>query len=106
MRFIVAIRTLDFSLTDIGQFLEARDNNQLTCHRVLNPLEERVLEIDRRITDLLALRETLNGVRREAQNLPPDSECNEKCVCYLLKANREDGQLAIQKDNQTEEEIC
>ena len=62
LRFIAAIRTLDFSLTDIAEFLEARDSNQLLCHRVLNPLEERVLEIDRRIADLLALRETLNGM--------------------------------------------
>ena len=106
LRFIVAFRTLDFSLTDIAEFLEARDNNQLLCHRVLNPLEQRVLEIDRRIADLLALRETLNGIRREAQNLPLDSECNEQCVCYLLTVNREDGQLTIQKDNQTDEEIC
>jgi DNA-binding transcriptional MerR regulator len=99
LRFIIAIRTLDLSLTDIAEFLEARDSDQLLCHHVLNPLEERVSEIDRRIADLLVLRETLNGIRREAQNLPLDRECNEQCVCYLLTVNREDGQLTIQKDN-------
>lgn len=98
LRFIVAIRTLGFSLTDIAEFLEARGNNQLLCHSVLNPLEERVLEIDRRIADLLALRETLNGIRCEAQNLPLDSECNEQCGCYLLTVDREDGQPTIQME--------
>ncbi len=100
LRFIVAARALDFSLADIAEFLEARDNNQLTCRRVLKPLEERVLEIDRRITDLLALRETLNGIRYKAQNLPLDSECNQHCVCYPLTVNREDGPVTIQKENQ------
>ena len=96
LRFIVAFRTLDFSLTDIAEFLEARDNNQLLCHRVLNPLEQRVLEIDRRIADLLALRETLNGIRCEAQNLPLDRECNEQCICDILAANRGYGQINTQ----------
>jgi len=105
LRFIVAIRTLDFSLTEIAAFLEARDNDQLLCHGVLDPLAERVLEIDRRIADLSALRETLNGIRSKAQNLPPDSECNEQCACYLLAVNGEDAQLTIRTDNRTDEDI-
>ena len=96
LRFIVTFRGLDFSLADIAEFLETRDNDQLLCHRMLGPLEQRVLEIDRRIADLLALRETLNGIRGEAQNLPLDSECDEQCVYYLLTVNREDGQITIQ----------
>lgn len=92
LRFIVAARALDFSLADIAEFLEARDNHRLPCHRVLDSLEQHILEIDRRIADLLALRETLNGIQREAQNLPLDSECNEQCVCYLLTVNGEAGQ--------------
>lgn len=98
LRFIAAARALDFSLADIAEFLAARDNNQLPCHRVLDSLDQHIVEIDRRIGDLLALRETLNGIRREAQNLPPDSECNEQCVCYLLTVNRENGQITIHEE--------
>ena len=97
LRFIVAARTLDFSLADIAEFLEARDNSQLPCHRILKALEKRVLEIDRRIDDLRALRETLNAALSEAQNLPLDSECNEQCACYLLTVIREDGRITTHK---------
>ena len=101
LRFIAAARALDFSLAVIVELLKARDNKQLTCHRLLNPLGERILEIDRRITDLLALRETLNGIRCEAQNLPLDRECNEQCVCNILAVNRKDGRINTQKENRT-----
>ena len=105
LRFIAAARALDFTLADIGEFLEAKDNDQLPCHRVLNSLEQRILEIDRRIADLLALRETLTGIQSTAQAMPIDSECNEQCVCYMLTVNYEDGQITIQKENQTDEEF-
>ena len=101
LRFIAAARALDFSLADIAEFLEARDKNQLPCHRVLDSLDQHLAEIDRRIADLLALRETLTGIRREARNLPPDNKCNEQCVCYLLTVNRENGQITIQQETDT-----
>ena len=69
-----------FSLADIAEFLEARDSNQLLCHGVLNSIEQRLLEVDRRLSDLLALRKTLTNILDEAQNLPLDSECNEQCT--------------------------
>jgi DNA-binding transcriptional MerR regulator len=94
LRFIVALRSLDISLADIGEFLEARDSSQLPCHRVLNTLEKRVLVVDRRIADLQAVRKTLNAVLCEAQELPLDNECNEQCACHLLTVIRADGRVA------------
>jgi DNA-binding transcriptional MerR regulator len=84
LRFIVAARALDFSLADIAEFLEARDAQQLPCQRVLDSVEQRIQDLDRRIADLLALRETLSGILQEAQDLPPDNQCSEQCVCDLL----------------------
>jgi DNA-binding transcriptional MerR regulator len=100
LRFIVAARALDFSLADITEFLEARDHNQLPCRRVLDSVEQRLRDLDRRMADLLALRESLTGIMDEAKNLPVDSQCNEQCVCYLLTVNRDDGHITIQKENQ------
>src|SRR5215212_2910266 len=56
LRYIISARSLGFSLTDIGEFLAARDAGTLPCKRVLDSFDERILEIDRRIADLLALR--------------------------------------------------
>ena len=91
LRFIVGLRSLDVSLADIAEFLEARDSSQLPCHRVLSTLKKRVLVVDRRIADMQAVRETLVAVLDEARGLPLDSECNEQCACHLLTVVREDG---------------
>lgn len=70
LRFIVAARALDFSLADIAEFLEARDHNQLPCRSVLDSVEQRIRDLDRRIANLLALRESLTGILDEAKHLP------------------------------------
>jgi MerR family copper efflux transcriptional regulator len=82
--FITTARSLGFSLADIGEFLEARDQGILPCRRVLDSFDQRIVDIDRRIEDLLTLRATLQRVREEGASLPPDKKCDEQCVCYLV----------------------
>ena len=84
LRFIVTARGLGFKLTDIGEFLTARDAGTLPCRRVLDSFDQRISEIDRRIADLLALRDTLQRIRSDGAALPPDKQCDEQCVCYLV----------------------
>ncbi len=90
LRFIVSARSLGFNLSDIGEFLTARDAGTLPCKRVLDSFDQRINEIDRRIADLLALRDTLTRVRRDGADLPPDKQCDEQCVCYLVTTNEEE----------------
>jgi DNA-binding transcriptional MerR regulator len=96
LRFIVSARSLGFTLTDIGEFLEARDNNALPCRQVLDSIDQRIVEIDRRIADLLSLRDTLTGIRDLGSSLPADKKCDEKCICYLIETER--GQIIIQRE--------
>ena len=78
LRFIVSARSLGFSLTDIGEFLSARDEGTLPCKRVLDSL-------DGRIADLLALRDTLQRIQSDGEDLV--SQKSEKyqgfgcCLC-------------------------
>lgn len=90
LRFIVSARSLGFNLTDIGEFLTARDEGTLPCKRVLDSFDQRINEIDQRIADLLALRDTLTRVRKDGAALPPDKQCDEQCVCYLVTTNEEE----------------
>ena len=90
LRFIVSARSLGFSLADIGEFLTARDAGTLPCKRVLDSFDERILDIDRRIADLLALRDTIVRIRTEGASLPPDKKCDEQCVCYLVNTTQEE----------------
>ena len=90
LRFIVSARSLGFSLAEIGQFLAARDAGTLPCKRVLDSFDQRILDIDRRIADLLALRDTLTRIQRDGADIPPDKQCDEQCVCYLVTINQEE----------------
>ena len=89
LRFIVSARSLGFTLEDIGQFLAARDAGTLPCKRVLDSFDQRILDIDRRIADLLALRDTLTRIQRDGADLPDDKQCDEQCVCYLADHEKE-----------------
>ncbi|MCK6624593.1 MAG: heavy metal-responsive transcriptional regulator [Anaerolineae bacterium] len=97
LRFIVAARSLGFSLNDIAEFVAARSDGLLPCRRVLDSLDQHLAEIDRRIADLLALRETLDHIRREGEALPAQVR-DEQCVCYLLTDDRQNGQVTIQRE--------
>lgn len=90
LRFIASARSLGFNLTEIGEFLEARDEGTLPCKRVLDSFEHRIADIDRRIADLLDLRDTLQRIRQDGAALPPDKKCDEECMCSLTAINQKE----------------
>jgi len=98
LRLIAGARGLSFPLDDIADILQARDNGVAPCQRVLDALDQRLAEIDQRIADLLALRETLDQLKREGAALPLDDVRGEHCVCYLLKTYRESGRVIIHRE--------
>lgn len=97
LQFIASARALGFSLDDIAEILAARDNGIAPCQRVLDAVAQRLTEIDRRIADLLTLRDCLQQLQSEGAMLPLDDVQGEHCVCYLLKTYRDTGQIMIQK---------
>ena len=98
LRFIVSARSLGFNLTDIGEFLSARDEGTLPCKRVLDSIDGRIADIDRRIADLLALRDNLSRVRADGAGLPPDKKCDDECLCYIVTTDTQSGQVTIQRE--------
>jgi MerR family copper efflux transcriptional regulator len=101
LRFIVSARSLDFSLTDIGEFLSARDEGTLPCRRVLDSIEGRIADIDRRIAGLLALRDNLSRVQADGEGLPPDKKCDDDCLCYVITTDLQNGLVTIQREEKT-----
>ena len=97
LRFISGARGLGFTLDDIREILIVRDGGQAPCVQVLETLDHRLQELDRRIAALIALRETLSQLHREGETLPLDDVRGEHCVCYLLKTYRESGHVIIQR---------
>ena len=97
LRFIASARSLGFSLDDVAEILAARDDGLAPCQRVLDAVDRRLTDVDRRIADLLTLRDSLRQLQSEGAILPRDDVQGEHCVCYLLKAYRDSGQVIIQK---------
>ena len=97
LRFIAGARSLGFALDTIADILAARDGGEAACRRVLKTLDQRLAEIDRRIADLVALRETLIRLRGEGAALPLDDVRGEHCICYLVKTYRDSGQVRIDR---------
>lgn len=102
LRFIVSARSLDFSLTDIAEFLSARDEGTLPCKRVLDSIDGRIAELDRRIADLLALRDNLSRVRADGEGLPADKKCDDDCLCYIITTDLQSGQVTVQREEKAE----
>jgi DNA-binding transcriptional MerR regulator len=97
LRFVASARTLGLSLDDILEILGARDNGLAPCQRMLDAIGQRLYEIDRRIADLLTLRDSLQQLQSEGARLPLDDVRGEQCICYLIKSYRDTGHVTIQK---------
>jgi len=97
LRFIASARRLDFGLSDIKEILSARDDNIPPCEQVLDMLDYRLEEIDRRIADMLSLRETIRQIRAKGVVLPKNDVQGEKCVCYLIKNYHQTGKVTIEQ---------
>ncbi len=97
LRFIASARSLGFSLDDVAEILAARDKGLAPCQRVLDAVDRRLTDVDRRIADLLTLRDSLRQLQSEGAILPRDDVQGEHCVCYLLKAYRDTGHVTIQR---------
>lgn len=97
LRFIASARSLGLSPADIGEILAARDRGIAPCERVLSALDRSLVDLDRRLAAMLALRERLQSLRREGAARPLDDVEGELCVCYLIKAYGETGQVLVQR---------
>ncbi len=84
LQFIVGARSLGYPLADIARFLAVRENGSLPCQQVLTSLDARLGDIERRIADLQAVRDTLERIRSVAAARPQPQECDDQCVCHLL----------------------
>lgn len=97
LRFIASARRLGFSLEDVSETLSARDRGIAPCQRVLDAIAEELNQIDRRIADLLTLRDALNQLHTQGEILPLDDVRGEHCICYLLKTYPNSNQVTIEK---------
>lgn len=85
LRFVRSARALDFSLDDIQEILELRDQGTAPCTYVMGLMNEQISAIDARIRGLQRLRDELRGLHNAGLQMPEDVRMKE-CVCHLIEA--------------------
>ena len=67
----------------IRQVLDIRDHGQAPCDHVRDLLDARLTDIDLKLRQLHDLRDTLAGLRDQAEHVEPDT-CSSDQVCRYL----------------------
>ncbi|WP_375476934.1 heavy metal-responsive transcriptional regulator [uncultured Nostoc sp.] len=82
LAFIKRAQNLGLSLEEIGNILQVYDQGQTPCGEIKEKLEEKVLQIDRQIDQLLTLRSEIKGLLSGWKNI---SEHHEKTICPIIQ---------------------
>ena len=83
LAFIRAAQAVGLSLGEIRSIVALRDEGQTPCGHVLDLLQTRSAELDRRIAELRALRGELNRLVARAAALNP-ADCDPERICHLV----------------------
>lgn len=86
LQFIRAGQAVGLTLRELGQVLDIRDRGQAPCRHVTELIDDRISDVDQRISDLRALRRELVGLREYADELDP-AECPPQRVCEILNVS-------------------
>lgn len=81
--FIRRSRTAGLTLAQVREVLDVRDTGAAPCQHVHELLNTRLADLDRQITDLQALRDTVAGLRQSAATIDP-ATCDPATVCRYI----------------------
>lgn len=82
LAFIKRAQNLGLSLEEIGNILQVYDQGQTPCGDIKEKLEEKVLQIDQQIDQLLTLRSEIKGLLSGWKNM---SDHHEKTICPIIQ---------------------
>ena len=83
LRFIRAAQTAGLTLGEIKGVVAFREQGSPPCGHVLELIEGRAADLDRRITELRALRDDLRALAERGRTLSPEA-CSPDLVCHIL----------------------
>jgi len=81
--FIRAAQAVGLSLGEIRGIVALRDGGDTPCGHVVNLLQARSAELDRRIADLHSLRGELHRLVELAESLDP-ADCDPRAICHII----------------------
>jgi DNA-binding transcriptional MerR regulator len=83
LRFIRAAQAVGLTLGEIRGVIAFREQGSPPCGHVLELIDSRAAELDRRIAELRALRADLHLLAARGRQLSPEA-CSPDLVCHIL----------------------
>lgn len=83
LRFIRAAQSAGLTLGEIKGVIAFREQGSPPCGHVLDLIERRAADLDRRIGELRALRDDLRRLATRGRTLAPEA-CSPDLVCHIL----------------------
>ena len=83
LHFIKQAQALGFSLAAIRDLLHGYQDPE-ACHRVRQLFEQKIAELDQRMRDMQALRDTLSRYHAECQKALRDAQASDACPVLTL----------------------
>lgn len=87
LKFVRKAKDLGLTLADIRDILTVRDRGESPCPYVLELLDRKIAELERRISGLRALRYSLLAARQVAAAIPLEAVPT-SCVCHIIEQHR------------------
>lgn len=84
LKLVAGARRLDFSLEEIRELLDLRDEGIAPCGVLLELLDEKADEISQRIAELKLLQKDLRALHDSGLTYPTDDVEGKNCVCHLV----------------------
>jgi MerR family transcriptional regulator, copper efflux regulator len=83
LRFIRCAQAAGLTLGEIRGVIAFRERGSSPCGHVLDLIERRGADLDRRITELARLRDDLRRLAQRGRRLSPEA-CSPDLVCHIL----------------------
>lgn len=85
LAFILRAKGLDFSLEEIGEILNLREQDKAPCPYVLESIEQKIALVEEKIADLVRLKGELEALQEQAGSLPSEESGPHTRFCHLIE---------------------
>jgi MerR family transcriptional regulator, copper efflux regulator len=82
LHFIKRAQSLGLSLLEIKEFLHIHDHGDLPCNQIKVKLQDKLVDIDRQIQELLIFRSELEGLLSGWETRPENTE---QTICPIIE---------------------
>jgi DNA-binding transcriptional MerR regulator len=84
LNFIKRAQSLGLTLSEIKEFLNVHDQGDFPCEHIKVKLQDKLVDIDKQIQQLVILKQELEGLLSGWETIP---ETSEETICPIIEKN-------------------